>query len=171
MSIRSRTSSIPLSDHPTLSRPTRNDFACFRVPIRVTRGASLAMTTVQPMRSNRLFGKNILIVEDEPLLAHDYEESIRGCGASIVGPFSTTRDALDALAGPQGGVDIALVDHALRDGPSVELQQRLRSLNIPFLVLTGYPRVLVRDAENRENLLSKPVTGVELCEALGSICS
>jgi CheY-like chemotaxis protein len=128
------------------------------------------MTTVQTMQSNRLSGKNILIVEDEPLLAHDYEECIRGCGASIVGPFSTTRDALGALAVSPIEVDIALVDHALRDGPSVELQQRLRSLGIPFVVLTGYPRVLVRDAENKENLLSKPVTSVELCEALGNIC-
>jgi hypothetical protein len=54
-------------------------------------------------------------------------------------------------------VDVALLDYALADQNSEKLQAALETKHIPFVVLTGYPRVLVR-RDQSQNVLSKPVS-------------
>jgi hypothetical protein len=44
------------------------------------------------------------------------------------------------------------------------LQTALERRDIPFVLLTGYPRVLVR-RHDHQNVLSKPVSPDLLCEA------
>lgn len=109
----------------------------------------------QEMRSADLRGCKILIVEDEPLEALDYCDRLIEAGAEIVGPFSSVTDALYVVE--KQAVDVALLDYALADSNSQELQVALENRHIPFVVLTGYPRILVRRNE-RQKVLSKPVS-------------
>ncbi len=102
-----------------------------------------------------LQGCKVLVVEDEPLEALDYCDRLAEAGAEVIGPFASTVDALEAIG--RQTVDVALLDYALADRNSQELQIALDAREIPFVVLTGYPRVLVRRSE-QQIVLSKPVS-------------
>lgn len=102
-----------------------------------------------------LEGCKVLVVEDEPLEALDYCDRLSEAGAKVVGPFALVSEAIEAVG--KEPVDVALLDYALADQNSQELQMALETRHIPFVVLTGYPRVLVRRSE-QQLVLSKPVS-------------
>jgi CheY-like chemotaxis protein len=106
-------------------------------------------------RSTELSYIRVLLVEDEPLVAKDVADQLREAGAIIVGPCATARRAIDLLHTNE--VDVAIIDFVLADNNSETLQRALDQRGIPFVVLTGYPRVLVR-RNNGQQVLSKPVT-------------
>lgn len=102
-----------------------------------------------------LQGCKVLVVEDEPLEALDYCARLTEAGAEIIGPFRSVSEALDVVG--KQAVDVALLDYALADQNSEELQAALETRDIPFVVLTGYPRVLVR-RDDQQMVLSKPIS-------------
>lgn len=107
------------------------------------------------MTSAELKGCKVLVVEDEPLEALDYCDRLSAEGAEVVGPFSSVTEALRIVESQP--IDVALLDYALADSNSQELQVALEDRSIPFVILTGYPRILVRRGE-RQKVLSKPVS-------------
>jgi CheY-like chemotaxis protein len=107
-----------------------------------------------------LHGCKVMVVEDEPLEALDYCDRLAEAGAEIVGPFGSVSEALDVV--DTQPVDVALLDYALADRNSEELQAALETRDIPFVVLTGYPRVLVR-RDDHQVVLSKPISDDLLC--------
>ena len=102
-----------------------------------------------------LQGCKVMVVEDEPLEALDYCDRLTEAGAEIVGPFGSVSEALDVV--DTQPVDVALLDYALADRNSEELQAALETRDIPFVVLTGHPRVLVR-RDDHQVVLSKPIS-------------
>jgi CheY-like chemotaxis protein len=96
----------------------------------------------------------VLLVEDEPLVAMSVADQLRGAGAIVVGPCATAGQAIDILHA--NDVDVAVIDFVLADENSERLQAALENEGIPFVVLTGYPRILVR-RDDRQRVLSKPV--------------
>ena len=62
-------------------------------------------------------------------------------------------------------VDVAVIDFVLADENSKGLQAALETKGIPFLVLTGYPRILVR-RNDRQRVLSKPISPEMLFSAV-----
>jgi CheY-like chemotaxis protein len=109
----------------------------------------------QDQRPNELQGCKVLVVEDDPIEALDYCDRLSEVGAEVLGPFSSVTDALRILE--KQPVDVALLDYALADSNSQELQVALDDRHIPFVVLTGYPRILVR-RNQQQKVLSKPVS-------------
>ncbi len=108
-----------------------------------------------------LQGCKVMVVEDEPLEALDYCGTVSPEPAlKIVGPFGSVSEALDVVG--KEPVDVALLDYALADKNSEELQTALEARDIPFVVLTGYPRVLVRRSDH-QLVLSKPISDDLLC--------
>jgi CheY-like chemotaxis protein len=112
-----------------------------------------------------LQGCRIMVVEDQPLEALDYSDRLSGSGAEVVGPFRSVAEAVDCLR--EQTVDVALLDYALSDSNSAQLQEELDSRDIPFVVLTGYPPVLVR-RDDTQLVLSKPVSAELLLMTLGA---
>lgn len=104
---------------------------------------------------DELRGCKVLVVEDEPLEALDYCDRLSEAGAKVVGPVGSVSEALEVVANE--AVDVALLDYALADRNSETLQAELETRHIPFVVLTGYPRVLVR-RDQRQKVLSKPIS-------------
>ena len=118
--------------------------------------------------SAELQGCRVLVVEDEPLEALDYCDRLSEAGAEVVGPFSSVTDALKSV--DKDAVDVALIDYALADRNSQELQAALEARHIPFVDLTGYPRVLVR-RNQQQAVLSKPVSADLLCMSIRAAAS
>jgi DNA-binding response OmpR family regulator len=109
---------------------------------------------------------NVLVVEDEPIVAVEVADQLKRAGATVVGPCSTVCRALATL--DESKVDVAIVDYVLADENSGSLQVALEKKGVPFLVLTGYPRVLVRRSQ-RPRVLSKPVAPEVLASTLRSL--
>jgi DNA-binding response OmpR family regulator len=118
-----------------------------------------------------LFGKRILVVEDEPLVAMDYLAQVARAGAHVAGSCGTVREALQMLnrVGEPATIDAAIVDFVLADRNSEPLQAALKERNIPFLVVSAYPRPLVR-THLTDRILQKPVPAQVLCDELRDVC-
>ena len=80
-------------------------------------------------------GRCILIVEDEPLIAMDIAHVFERAGARVT-TAGTLRQALPMVEAD--GLSAAIVDHALSDGDSSGLYERLEERDIPFVMYSGY---------------------------------
>jgi CheY-like chemotaxis protein len=119
------------------------------------------------VESNReLADLKVLIVEDEAIIAMGVADQLKKAGATVVEPCSTVGQAIAALE--ESEIDVAIVDYVLADDTSGSLQAALEEKGVPFLVVTGYPRVLVRRSE-RQRVLSKPVPPEVLASTLRSL--
>jgi DNA-binding response OmpR family regulator len=115
-----------------------------------------------------LNGATVLLAEDDRFVASELAARLNEAGAKVAGPVATVSQALDTL--DSADIDVAVIDYMLEDSNSAPLQAALDSKRVPFVVLTGYPRVLVR-RDARQTVLSKPVTPDELCSAVRAVLS
>ena len=80
--------------------------------------------------------RNILIVEDEPLIAMMLEDFLDTLGHSVADSVDNLDDALARVE--QGGFDLAILDVQLKDGKTVwPVCDRLSAQGIPFVLATG----------------------------------
>ena len=90
------------------------------------------------MMQQTLAGRSILVVEDEPLICLDIATEFEKTGAHVLQTHSL-KEALKLIEAD--GLSAAIVDHALQDGNSTELCERLDERGIPFVTYSGYNRV------------------------------
>jgi CheY-like chemotaxis protein len=83
-----------------------------------------------------LEGLQILVVEDEFLLAMEVEATLLSFGCSVVGPFAKLAKALDAAR--RTPLDCAVLDINLNGDMVYPLADLLQTQSIPFVFLTGY---------------------------------
>jgi CheY-like chemotaxis protein len=118
-------------------------------------------------QSVSLAGKRVLIAEDEPLIAMDHSGVLSEAGAASVVTCTTVRQALDCLN--RGPIDVAVIDFLLADRNSEPLQAALKQKHIPFVVVSSYPRALVRTEEGQD-VLRKPVMPKDLRGSVAAAC-
>ncbi len=79
---------------------------------------------------------NVLIVEDEPLIAMMLEDFLDSLGHKIAGTAETVAEAL--ARAEEGGFDVAIVDVHLKGGQTVwPVADCLSDKGIPFILATG----------------------------------
>lgn len=79
---------------------------------------------------------DVLIVEDDLLIALDLEETILRLGVKTFRTASNVAEALALIA--ERKPDFALLDIGLRDETSLAIADRLDALGVRFAFLTGY---------------------------------
>jgi CheY-like chemotaxis protein len=79
---------------------------------------------------------DVLIVEDDPIIALDFEDTILGFGVKTVRIAGNVARALDLIA--ERMPDFALLDVGLTREKSFAVAERLKALEIPFIFITGY---------------------------------
>jgi CheY-like chemotaxis protein len=108
---------------------------------------------------------DVLIVEDDPIIALDFEDTILGFGVKTVRSAGNVAAALGAIAARRP--DFALLDVALAREKSFAVAERLDALKIPFVFVTGYGGdASVPAAFADRPRLGKPCTADELQAAL-----
>jgi CheY-like chemotaxis protein len=112
---------------------------------------------------NRLTGRVVLVVEDEPLVALEVTAALRAAGARVltagfleIGLFTTKNPELSA----------AVIDLQLSDGNGTAICRRLHHLGVPFVVYTGFPPMLIRDEWPNVPVISKPARPEQIISAL-----
>jgi len=79
---------------------------------------------------------DVLVVEDDAIIALDFEDTILGFGVKTVRTAGNVARALDLIA--QRAPDFALLDVSLMREKSFAIAERLETLNVPFIFITGY---------------------------------
>jgi CheY-like chemotaxis protein len=79
---------------------------------------------------------DVLIVEDDPIIALDFEDTILGFGVKQVRTAPSVAKALKMIA--DRAPDFALLDVGLVREKSFAIAERLEALKIPFVFVTGY---------------------------------
>jgi len=82
------------------------------------------------------FPDDVLIVEDDPIIALDFEDTIRGFGVKTIRTAASVAGALVLIA--DRAPDFALLDVGLVREKSFAIAERLDALKIPFVFVTGY---------------------------------
>jgi CheY-like chemotaxis protein len=79
---------------------------------------------------------DVLIVEDDPIIALDLEDTILGFGAKTVRTAASVARALALIADQVP--DFALLDVGLVREKTFAVAERLDALRIPYVFVTGY---------------------------------
>jgi CheY-like chemotaxis protein len=110
---------------------------------------------------------DVLIVEDDPIIALGFEDTIVGFGVSVVRTAASVSQALKMIE--ERAPEFALLDVALVREMSFEIAERLDALAIPFAFVTGYSAdVKVPVAFTERPRLPKPCTADALLAVLNS---
>jgi CheY-like chemotaxis protein len=108
---------------------------------------------------------DVLIVEDDPLIALDFEDTILGFGVKMVRTAADVSTALEMIA--DRAPDFALLDVGLVREKSFAIAERLAALKIPFVFVTGYGAdVILPAAFTNRPRLQKPYSTDALQAAL-----
>ncbi|HMK89345.1 MAG TPA: response regulator [Methylocystis sp.] len=100
---------------------------------------------------------DVLIIEDEPLIALDLREMAESLGHRVVGVARTHAEAVAAIAKQKPG--LILADIQLADGSSglEAVNEILGQVSIPVIFVTAYPeRFLLGQAPEPAYLIAKP---------------
>ena len=79
---------------------------------------------------------DVLIVEDDPIIALDFEDTLLGFGVKTVRTANNVARALVMIA--ERSPDFALLDVSLIREKSFAVAERLEALKIPYAFVTGY---------------------------------
>ena len=90
---------------------------------------------MEPAKPNCL-PSDILIVEDDPIIALGFEDTFLGFGVKTVRSAGSVAHALMMIG--ERAPDFALLDVGLIKEKSFEVAARLAALQIPFVFVTGY---------------------------------
>ncbi|MQP66115.1 response regulator [Niveispirillum sp. SYP-B3756] len=114
-------------------------------------------------------GKNILIVEDEFLIAIHAAEVMEGLGFSVVGPVATIEQALELMR--EGAFDGAILDVNLSGTLIFPVAEALAERDIPFILTSGYEATGLPDRWRDRPHLRKPVIERDLARLAGHVFS
>jgi len=100
---------------------------------------------------------DVLIIEDEPMIAMDLESIVEGLGHRVIGTARTHADAVSAAVQRKPG--LVLADIQLADGSSGldAVNEMLGSFAVPVIFITAYPdRLLTGERPEPAFLITKP---------------
>lgn len=121
-----------------------------------------------PMAGHSNATSEILLVEDEPLIAMYIEDALTRSGFTVSGPFDTV--ALGAAAARRFDGAAALVDLRLDGDDATVVAEILADRRIPFIVMTGLEEIAVAGATATVPILRKPFLIADLLGAIQDIC-
>lgn len=100
---------------------------------------------------------DVLIIEDEPIIALDIETMVEELGHRVIGVARTHREAITLAAKKRPG--LVLADIQLADGSSglEAVNEILGAIEVPVIFITAYPeRLLTGDRPEPAFLITKP---------------
>jgi DNA-binding NtrC family response regulator len=113
----------------------------------------------------------ILVVEDEFLIAMELEHTLRRAGYEVLGPAPSVGTALELLR--QERPDAAVLDVSLAGERVTPVAEVLRAMGVPFVLASGYGAAelnadpVLRDAVN----VGKPSRSERLLRELAELLS
>jgi len=120
-------------------------------------GAFSALLMQASDEISRQVATDVLIIEDEPLIAMDIEQLVEGLGHRVVGTARTHKDAVALFA--RTNPKMVLADIQLADGSSGidAVNEILAGTPVPVIFITAFPeRLLTGERPEPAFLVTKP---------------
>ena len=109
---------------------------------------------------------DVLIIEDEPIIAMDIEELVLGCGHRVVGVAATEAEAVEIARLHRPGLILADINLGAGGDGSSAVARIIRSHYAPVIFVTAYPeRLLTGDALEPAFVITKPFEPLTLAIA------
>ena len=110
---------------------------------------------------------DVLIIEDEPIIAMDIEELVASCGHRVVGVASTESEAVEIASRTKPGLILADINLGVGGGNGTSAVSRIvRNHYAPVIFVTAYPeRLLTGDALEPAFVITKPFEPLTLAIA------
>lgn len=147
--------------------------ARFAVPAKFVSPVSLRRTDVRGTAQQRLEGAatvaglQVLVVEDQLVIAMDVENVLAEHGAKTVDTVATSAEALRIVASKE--LDVAILDVNLGIGTSIPVAEELERRKVPFIFATGYgDTAMIPRSMAAVPVLRKPHDAESLIAALSS---
>ena len=105
-----------------------------------------------------------LIVEDEPLVLLDLEDTLTQLGYDVV---DKARDLVQGLIlARESAIDVAVLDVNLAGLSSAKIADLLQERGVPFLLISGYTEAGIPERHRNRLRLAKPYESATLRRAL-----
>lgn len=108
-----------------------------------------------PDISAELFGKRIVVVEDDYLLASDICRELREHGATVLGPAPTPFYATQLIGNRK--IDAAVLDVRLHGATVYEVADLLVGRGVPIIFATAVPRAELPKRFQMASVFQKPL--------------
>jgi len=109
---------------------------------------------------------DVLIIEDEPIIAMDIEELVLGCGHRVVGVASTEADAVKIAQKTRPGLILADINLGMGGDGTSAVSRILRHHYAPVIFVTAYPeRLLTGETVEPAFVITKPFEPLTLAIA------
>ena len=109
---------------------------------------------------------DVLIIEDEPIIAMDIEELVLGCGHRVVGVAATEGDAVEIARRCRPGLILADINLGSGGDGKSAVARIMRSHYAPVIFVTAYPeRLLTGDPLEPAFVITKPFEPLTLAIA------
>ena len=109
----------------------------------------------------------ILVVEDHRPLGRFITAALATAGCAVVGPVTDRASALDAAR--HLPLDLAVMDRMLGGEETLAIADALAERDIPFLLMSGYPRSTLPERFRGSPFLEKPFTMNTLLDAVRAV--
>ena len=117
---------------------------------------------------NRPFsGRNVLLVEDELIVAWLLEDMLADLGCAVVGPAASVNQALAMIDAE--AIDVAVLDVNLNGQMSYPIADALAARGVPFVFSTGYDKDRLLDGYQTFPVLQKPFHRSELVDTFAKL--
>lgn len=112
--------------------------------------------------------KKIIIVEDQPIIAMDFQNFLNTHGYTDVNYFFKGNEAMENIKKIKP--DLAILDIKLKDNiTGLEIAQHLKSINVPFIFISAFSHDKNYQKAKKLNpveILHKPVENTALLNAI-----
>jgi CheY-like chemotaxis protein len=109
---------------------------------------------------------DVLIIEDEPIIAMDLEELVQSCGHRVVGLAASETEAIEIAKRTRPGLILADINLGLGGDGTSAVSTILESHYAPVIFVTAYPeRLLTGDAVEPAFVITKPFEPLTLAIA------
>ena len=109
---------------------------------------------------------DVLIIEDEPIIAMDIEELVQNCGHRVVGVASSEREAVQIAKTTRPGLILADINLGVGGDGTNAVARIMQSHYAPVIFVTAYPeRLLTGDALEPTYVITKPFEPMTLAIA------
>ena len=119
------------------------------------------------MSSSALEGSDILVVEDEAIIACEIAMVLEEAGARVIGPAATVHRALGLIA--QTLPSAAVLDVRLGRDDVAAVAEDLTARGVPFVFHTGHADAVTLAAWPGSKIVRKPAPPEEIVAALTQI--
>jgi CheY-like chemotaxis protein len=109
---------------------------------------------------------DVLIIEDEPIIAMDIEELVQNCGHRVIGVAATEADAVAIAASERPGLILADINLGAGGDGTSAVARILAHISAPVIFVTAYPeRLLTGEALEPAFVITKPFEPLTLAIA------